>query len=326
MEVNHLLSDDSMDGCSIVIRCFNEEEHIGRLLSGIMQQTIKDVEIILVDSGSTDATVSIASRYPVKIVPIKPEEFSFGRSLNLGCAEASRDFIVIASAHVYPVYKDWLENLLSPFKDPDVAIVYGKQRGDKFARYTEHQIYRKWFPEESAGRQAHPFCNNANAAIRRTTWRHLPYNEELTGLEDLDWANRVVDLGKKIVYCAEAEIIHVHNETLLNIYNRYKREAIAFKKIYPQEHFNFMDFVKLLMANILTDYYHALKDRVFMKCILSIPEFRFMQFWGTYRGFGQRGDIPQMLRNRFYYPNSLSQNTYAKTGGDSARRIHYEHH
>jgi glycosyltransferase involved in cell wall biosynthesis len=311
---------------SVVIRCYNEEEHIGRLLSGILQQTVQNVEIIIVDSGSIDATVSIASRYPVKIVSIKPEEFSFGRSLNLGCAEASGEFIVIASAHVYPVYIDWLENLLSPFKDPDVAIVYGKQRGDKSARYTEQQIYRKWFPEESAGPQAHPFCNNANAAIRRTMWQNLPYNEDLTGLEDLDWAKRVVDLGKKIVYSAEAEIIHVHNETPFKIFNRYKREAIAFKRIYPQEKFNFKDFLKLLTANVFTDYYHALKDKVFMKSLLSIPGFRFIQFWGTYSGFGQRGDMPQMLRNRFYYPNRYSRKSSGTTDGDSARRINYEHH
>jgi rhamnosyltransferase len=53
---------------SIVIRSYNEEEHIGRLLSGITRQTIKDLEIIIVDSGSTDATLSIASRYPERIL------------------------------------------------------------------------------------------------------------------------------------------------------------------------------------------------------------------------------------------------------------------
>lgn len=64
--------------CSIIIRCYNEEQHIGRLLSGIMSQTIKDIEIILVDSGSTDSTLSIASRFPVKVLHISPQDFSFG--------------------------------------------------------------------------------------------------------------------------------------------------------------------------------------------------------------------------------------------------------
>ncbi|MGB7712111.1 MAG: glycosyltransferase [Microcoleus sp.] len=75
--------------CSVVIRCYNEEQHIGRLLSGIMEQSVRDVEIILVDSGSTDATVAIASRYPIKLLSIQPQEFSFGRALNLGCQAAT---------------------------------------------------------------------------------------------------------------------------------------------------------------------------------------------------------------------------------------------
>ena len=101
--------------CSIIIRANNEERHIGRLLAGIQQQTIRQPEIILVDSGSTDATLAIAQQYPVRVVHIPPAEFTFGRSLNLGIAAAQGEFIIIASAHVYPVYPDWLEHLLAPF-------------------------------------------------------------------------------------------------------------------------------------------------------------------------------------------------------------------
>ncbi|MFO7145096.1 family 2 glycosyl transferase, partial [Arthrospira sp. PCC 8006] len=191
--------------CSLVIRCYNEEQHIDRLLSGIMQQTLIDREIIIVDSGSTDATVSIASRYPVKIVSIRPEDFSFGRALNLGCRAASGDIIVIASAHVYPLYKDWLENLLYPFQRPEVALVYGRQRGNEITKYSEHQVFAKWFPETPDPSQMHPFCNNANAAIRRQVWEKLPYDETLTGLEDLDWAKRAQRLGYQIAYQPEAE-------------------------------------------------------------------------------------------------------------------------
>ena len=49
--------------CSIVIRAYNEGIYIGRLLEGIQQQTIKDVQIILVDSGSTDDTVQVAEKF-----------------------------------------------------------------------------------------------------------------------------------------------------------------------------------------------------------------------------------------------------------------------
>lgn len=203
------------------------------------------MEIVIVDSGSTDATVSVASCYPGKVVLIAPEEFSFGRSLNLGCREAKGEFVVIASAHVYPVNKDWLEKLLVPFADPQVALVYGKQRGDETTKYSERAIFARWFPDISNLRQDHPFCNNANAAIRRSVWEQVPYDETLTGLEDLDWANRAMVLGHRIAYAGEAEIVHVHNETAEHICNRYRREAIAMKHIFPQERFTLWDFARL---------------------------------------------------------------------------------
>ena len=115
--------------CSVVVRAYNEGKHIGRLLEGIKQQNLDDVEVILVDSGSTDNTVSIAKSYGAEIVRITPEEFTFGRSLNYGVKAACGEFIVNISAHCYPVYPDWLEQLLKPFDDENLAVSYGKQRG-----------------------------------------------------------------------------------------------------------------------------------------------------------------------------------------------------
>lgn len=292
---------------SIIIRCYNEEEHIARLLSGIMQQTATNTEIIVVDSGSSDATVAIASRYPVKILSIKPENFSFGRSLNLGCREAKGEFLVFASAHVYPVYQDWLTKLIKPFENPNIALTYGKQRGNEITQYSEHQIFAQWFPETSNFSQTQPFCNNANAAIRRSLWEQFSYDESLTGLEDLDWAKRVMKAGYNIAYVADAEIIHVHHETPPRIYNRYRREAIALKNIFPQEKFNFWDFLRLFSSNMLSDYYHAWHDRVLWPNLLSIAMFRLMQFWGTYQGYAQSQLLNSQLRQTFYYPRSLSR-------------------
>jgi glycosyltransferase involved in cell wall biosynthesis len=308
--------------CSIVIRCYNEERHIGRLLSGIMQQTIKDAEIIVVDSGSTDATVAVASQFPVKILSIRPEEFSFGRSLNMGCQQARGEFIVIASAHVYPVYKDWLERLIAAFASAQVALVYGKQRGNESSKFSEHEIFAKWFPKESNLQQDHPFCNNANAAIRRSLWERQPYDETLTGLEDLDWAKRAMQLGYKISYAADAEIVHVHDETSTSIYNRYRREAIALKHVFPHERFNLWDFVRLFAANSATDCYHAWHDGALSRHLASIFSFRFMQFWGTYRGFSQSGPIGTRLRQRFYYPNGRMP-AHPEPSREPERRVEY---
>ncbi len=290
---------------SVVIRAYNEARHIGRLLQGIHRQTIKDVEIILVDSGSTDATVDIARSHGARIVSISPQEFTFGRALNRGIAHARGELIVIASAHVYPVYPDWLERLLEPFdRDERVALTYGKQRGHAVTKFSEHRIFAAWFPDGRGPRyQDHPFCNNANAAIRRALWERHPYDETLPGLEDVAWAKWALEQGYAIVYVPEAEIVHIHEETWRQVYNRYRREAMAFRQIYPHSRFTLWDFLRLWWSNVWHDWQAARRKGVWRRYWREIVLFRFWQFWGTYRGHRLEGPLTERLRRTFYYPH-----------------------
>lgn len=293
--------------CSIIIRAYNEEKHIGRLLEGILHQTVKDAQIILVDSGSTDATAAIASRYPVEIVHLRPEEFTFGHSLNLGLSKASADLAVIASAHVYPVYPDWLERLLAPFASPQVALTYGKQRGAESSKFSEHRIFQHWFPDAPAARQGHPFCNNANAAIRMDLWRQHPYDETLPALEDLGWARWAFESGHAVSYQPEAEVVHVHHETWAGVFNRYRREGMAFKRIYPQERFGLLDLIRLFSVNVSGDLRAASQQGRFSAEWKGILRFRWAQFYGTYQGYRQSGPLTWQLKQAFYYPPASPQ-------------------
>lgn len=288
--------------CSIVIRAYNEEKHIGRLLAGIQEQTVKDVQVILVDSGSTDRTVEIAQQYGVDLVHIKPQDFTFGRSLNFGVEAAKADFVVNASAHVYPVYPDWLERLLEPFEDERVAVAYGKQRGMETTQFSEHMIFSHWFADESNFNQGHPFCNNANAAIRKSLWMNNAYNETLPGLEDLAWARWAHEQGHRIAYVSEAEIIHVHNESWRGIANRYRREGMAFKMIYPQEKFGLGDLFGAFFSNVWQDFKEAKRRNRFKTNWKAIVGFRWNQFYGTYQGYNQSGPLTWQLKQAFYYP------------------------
>lgn len=307
---------------SIVIRAHNEGRHIGRLLEGIQRQTVQDVEIIVVDSGSTDNTLEVVERYGVRVLHIAPHEFTFGRSLNRGLEAAGGETAVIASAHVYPVYPDWLERLQAAFADPTVGLAYGKQRGGPDTHFSEHQVFAHWYGDVSHPSQPHPFCNNANAAIRIDLWRSNPYDETLTGLEDLAWAKNIQAAGRAIAYVAEAEVIHVHHETPRGVYNRYRREAMAFKYIFPKEHFSYLDFVRLAGGNAASDLWHAARQKRLFHNLNGILWFRLAQFWGTYQGFRHPGPLTAQLRQTFYYPHSL-QGAAPRPGRD-IRPIEYD--
>ena len=118
---------------------------------------------------------------------------------------------------------------------------------------------------------------------------------------DPPWAKWAKEQGHKLAYVAEAEIIHIHNETPRGVYNRYRREAMALRRIYPEAHFSFYDFVRLTVTNIFSDLWHAARDRILWKNLASIFWFRFMQFHGTRMGHRETGLVTPQLRETFYY-------------------------
>lgn len=287
---------------SVVIRSYNEDAHIEQLLLGLRAQREQPHEIILVDSGSTDRTVEIAKRYVDKVVSIDKSEFTFGRALNRGIEAATGDICVFPSAHVYPLYDTWLAKLAAPFANERVVLVYGRQSGNQLNKFSEHRIFARWFPEDSVSPQQSYFCNNANCAIRRSVWERQPYDETLTGLEDLAWAKAAQAAGGWLAYSAEAEIVHVHDETWAQVHNRYRREAIAMRRIDEHARFSALDFAWLLTANISADLGAAIRRGVFFKEFGSIFAFRYNQMLGTYRGYNDPPEVSAQLRARFYYP------------------------
>jgi glycosyltransferase involved in cell wall biosynthesis len=287
---------------SIVIRCLNEAAHIGNVIDLVQKQNWDDIEVIAVDSGSTDGTLQILADHDVHVVHIDKDEFSFGRSLNRGCAVASGEFLVFLSAHCYPTDSMWLPNLIEPFDDPKVAVVYGRQRGLPESRFSEQQLLKRWFPDEPMPRQEGPFTNNANSAIRRELWLHHPYDEDLPGLEDLAWA---ADIGKEgwwVSYQPAATVHHIHSESWTQLRNRYRREAITFQKVFPHEHFNLFDLVRLTFRSVRADMGAAREEHQLRRHWYDICMFRLNQYLGTYQGFHTRWPGSSELKRRFYYP------------------------
>jgi rhamnosyltransferase len=298
------MTDITRPTASIVIRCHNEADHLPRLFEGLKQQTFRDYEVVVVDSGSDDGTLSFLEEEDVSLQHIAKEDFSFGRSLNIGCRAASGEYLIFISAHCYPEHEHWLETLLGGFADEKIAAVYGKQRGIADSHFSERRIFKRWYPEESVERQDDPFSNNANCAIRRSLWEEFPYDESLTGLEDVAWAQTVMRHGWWLSYRADAGVVHVHNESPRQTRNRYMREAITFQKVFPHEHFNAWDFLRLSSRNVLQDWRAAAGEGVLMSNMWPIVRFRVAQFAGTYKGFHTRRAPSSALKQRFYYPET----------------------
>ena len=85
-----------------------------------------------------------------------------------------------------------MKNLVQPIYEGVCEYSYGRQIARLgISKFSEGMVFKKYYPEKSSSPQVGYFCNNANSAIKRTTWDALRFNEMLTGLEDLELARRL---------------------------------------------------------------------------------------------------------------------------------------
>jgi len=195
---------------SVIVRTRNERQWIGRCLAALRHQDCWEFEIVVVDNESTDGTLDIVQEFDCRILTISQAEFSHGRSINRGIRESCGDFIAILSGHCIPANSHWLRRLRVAFSDPAVAGVYGRQEplpdtsdSDKRDLWTAFGLDRRIQSRDY-------FFHNANSMIRRAVWEAAPFNEELAGVEDRDWAKRVLAQEYRLVYEPAASVYHFH--------------------------------------------------------------------------------------------------------------------
>ena len=270
---------------SIVIRTFNEERHLPRLLEAIHGQRYRDFEVINVDSGSYDRTVEIARRHGARLLSIGPKDFTFGYSLNVGVEAASGRLVVLVSAHTEPCDDLWLEELIKPLREGGVAMVYGRQQGVANSKFGElRDLARVFGPKPKVLAPPDYFANNANSAFPRVLWKEHPFDEDLPGQEDVEWARHWIERGYKVVYEPRAAIYHIHEESWGQVKRRYYREAVATRGIGVWRRRDAPRLAARELGYLLTDSLAALRDGVLLSRGREIFSFRALKAHGTVAG------------------------------------------
>jgi rhamnosyltransferase len=292
---------------SIVIRTLNEADWLPQVFEELKRQAGRySHEVVLVDSGSTDGTVEIARSYGARVVFIKKEDFSFGRSLNVGCDAALGKVLVFVSGHCIPVGEHWLDNLIAPLIEGTCSYSYGRQVGHARTKFSEQQLFEKFYPGTSSISRTNFFCNNANSALLRSVWETNQFDEALTGLEDMELGKRLVSVGHSIGYVADAPVIHIHEETWRRVRIRYEREAIALQHIMPEVHVSMLDATRWFVSGVIHDCGVALRDGKLVRNLREIVLFRAMQYLGTYEGNVHHRKISRVRREEYFYPKPLA--------------------
>jgi glycosyltransferase involved in cell wall biosynthesis len=196
-------------------------EAVRRQLGGV--EDGGQVEIVLVDSGSTDATRDIAAgsfgaTVVTTVVTLPPMSFTYGYALNTGVAAATGEIVVPLSAHAVPADRLWLAKLVTPFVvDPQLAGCFGRELQWPDATVSDHviatmrQTNADWPRYVPAGDLSK--FSNTNEAVRRSAALAVPFEEEVPGGEDTLWASAVLQLGWRVLYTPVAQVWHGHHSS-----------------------------------------------------------------------------------------------------------------
>ena len=192
---------------SILVRTYNSERTIGEVLESLSAQSFRDYELIVVDSGSTDKTLDIVRRHPHVFVDYSKKKFTYGGSLNAGCAAAKGEYVVILSSHCVPLHREWLGKLVEAMDgDRQLAGAWGPLVFD----VESYPVGKKEGVERiDLGRflkRPNWGLQNPNAIIRRELWEKHHFSEEIERCEDQEWAHHFLTQGYNtaIVHGAEA--------------------------------------------------------------------------------------------------------------------------
>jgi rhamnosyltransferase len=224
-----ILSFQTSPSVAVVIRAKNEARFLGETLAAILASAaLQPRQLVVVDSGSTDGTQAIATSFPaVTLLQIRPDEFTYGYALNLGVASTDADIVATLSAHSLPADTTWLQQLIQPFSNPQVAGVYGRQRPRSNATVLELLGMRLTGVLGDTPRvlDRRPLFSNANGAFRRSLWLDHPFDENVGGAEDIAWVRTMQERGYAIAYQPTAAVYHSHGEPLLKHLRRASRDV-----------------------------------------------------------------------------------------------------
>lgn len=199
---------------SVIVRTKNEEKHIGYCIQSITD-FIGKPEIIIVDNDSTDNTIPIINRFEyhnITKLHIGKDDYTPGRSLNMGIKECTEDYIIILSAHCEIVKFDF-DLVREQLDKGRVASVWGKQ----FPIWDGKKITRRYmwsnFKDESQTNywcelEDRYFFHNAFSMFKREHLVKYPFDEHYSSKEDRYWANEQIEKGYNIFYDSQQEVKH----------------------------------------------------------------------------------------------------------------------
>jgi len=203
---------------SVIVPAFNAQKTLARCLAALQTQTCSPptYEIIVVNDGSTDATLQpVSSFHPARYISIPHAGAATAR--NRGASMARGDILLFTDADCEP-QPDWIEKMLRAFDDASVSGAkgtYQTRQPEPVARFVQLEYEEKYARMRRA--PTIDFIDTYSAAYRREIFlEHHGFDESFptASVEDQEFSFRLAELGHKMIFVPDAIVYHEHPVSL----------------------------------------------------------------------------------------------------------------
>lgn len=239
---------------TVAIPVLNGARYLDEVLGAVRAQRVdRELEILIVDSGSTDGSLEIAERHGAAVHRIAMEDFSHGGTRNWMMQLARGDHVAFITQDATPAHDRWLAALLEGFEQADdVAAVFGphdpRPDASHMIKCEMERHFATWgnggaeidvqrldrSPQGLADYRAFPgrwtFLSDVNCCIARWAWEKVPYRE-VPYAEDQLLGRELIEAGFAKVYHPDARVLHSHDYPPLRFFQRYFDEFRSLREV-----------------------------------------------------------------------------------------------